>query len=203
MRTASEQSNNSDNNNENDTDTTRNRNRISIPRPTSLTARNFLGLSKDFTAAIAPRSKRQKRSKTLADLENYNNLFSGRHSRGGAAGQGRTTASRAYSGRTVSGLNVEPAADVERRPSVDSDDEDEEEVVGKGEEMSTADDDDEVFDLERGARAVTGESAAGGGGGDGDEGAPTPSLAPLFDDGLGGDGGGGRSDDEDSDDSPV
>lgn len=114
----------------------------SDPRPKSLRARNLLSFSNDITglaATLARQSSRKQRKRTrmLADLEDYNNLFSRRLSRGGmeagSEGQGQghghggtpigsRATSRTNSCRTVSDLDVEPAADVERPPPPPSED---------------------------------------------------------------------------------
>lgn len=100
------------------------------PRPESLSTRNLLSFSKDITglaAALRPSSRKLKRTRMLADLEDYNNLFSSRLSGGdvdtgrGGQGHGSTSVcsrgtSQTNSGRTVSDLDVEPAAAV-KRPS--------------------------------------------------------------------------------------
>ncbi len=135
-------------------------------RPKSLSERNLFRFSRDIgPMGTGGLSRKLKREKMLADLEEYNAVFSRRLSGGGwgdwggggerpaagigNVGQGRSSSStgsrRTCSFRTVSDLDIEPAADV-YPPS----------------EVTVGDEDD--FDDSSGHSGKGG----GGGGGDGD-----------------------------------
>eukprot|EP00752_Nemacystus_decipiens_P011601 g10302.t1 len=157
-------------------------------RPKSLSARNLLSFSKDITglaatlAARRPASRKLRRTRVLADLEDYNNLFSRRLSRrgmheaagvggvvhghqghDGAPSVGSRTTSRTNSCRTVSDLDIEPAADVEQTSPPSS--------SSPSEDMSVDDEND--FG-----------SSGSGGGGPGSSGSDSGAEEDLFDSGC-------------------
>eukprot|EP00903_Cladosiphon_okamuranus_P020809 g19114.t1 len=170
-----------DDDNEDDKSITNTNDSGASPRPTALSVRNLLSFSRDITGLAAtvaarPSSRRRRRTRMLADLEAYNNLFSTRLSQGGmvdasgravqghgsSASVGSRATSRTNSCRTVSDLDVEPAADVEcpsPSPSEDMSVDDENDFVsGRGDGGSSSHDG-------NGFRATRG---GGGGGVDGD-----------------------------------
>lgn len=168
-----------DHHDSNDDDESNTNSHTTSPRPKSLSARNLQSFSRDITGLAAtlaarPSSRRLKRTRMLADLEDYNNVFSRRLSGGGtmdaagragrghgsAASVGSRATSRTNSCRTVSDLDVEPAADVERPSPSQSedmsvDDENDFDSCGRGDGGGS------ISDGENGFRSMRGGDESG------------------------------------------